>query len=184
EHPDMTATQALLLAQERGILLTPGLGRQQSEFLGVLIQREIEILARAGQLPPMPPELVQAGGMIEIEYSSPLNQLQKAQDGVGIMQTFQQFAPLAEAGHPEVFDIFDPEATARELADINGVPAHILRSPEEMQALAQQKAQQANAQMMIQAAPQAAAAAKDLATAHATAMNAPGPQPGAGGPPA
>jgi hypothetical protein len=152
--------------------------------LGVQIQRELDIAAYAGQLPPMPPELIAAGGMIDIEYSSPLNQLQKAQDGVGILQTFQQLAPLAEAGHPEVYDIFDPEQTARELADINGVPAHILRDPAMVAQIQQQKAAQANAQTLIQAAPQAAAAAKDLATAHSTAMNTPQPQPGAGGPPA
>ena len=185
EHPDMTATQALLLAQERGILLTPGLGRQQSEFLGVMISREIDILAHAGQLPPMPPELIEAGGAIEIEYSSPLNQLQKAQDGVGILQTIQQLATLSEATNdPSVFDIFDPQELARELADVNGVPAHVLRSPEDIAQLQQQKAQAANAQAMVAAAPQAAAAAKDLATARATTLNAPQPQPGAGGPPA
>src|SRR5208282_5487557 len=119
-------------------------------------------------------------GLVKIEYSSPLNQLQRAQDGVGILQTFQGLAPLAEAGHPEVYDIFDPEKTARELAEINGVPAKVMRSADEMAQIAQQKAQQANAQMMVNAAPQAAAAAKDLATAHATAANSPPPQPGVG----
>jgi hypothetical protein len=168
DHPDMTATQALLIAQERGILITPVMGRQQSEFLGVCISRELDLLAHANQLPPMPPELMRAGGVIKVEYSSPLNLLQRAQDGVGILNTFQQLAPYAEAGHPEVFDVFDPMATARELAEINGVPAKVLRDPQEVADIQQQKAQAANAQTLVQAAPQAAAAAKDLASAHAT----------------
>ncbi len=183
EHPDMTATQALLLAQERGILLTPGMGRQQSEFLGNCINRELDVLAHAGQLDslgPMPDKLRQRGGIIKIEYSSPLNRLQRAQDGVGILQTLQQLAPLAEAGHPEIYDIFDPEKTARELAEINGVPAKLLYSPEQMAELQANKQQAQNAQMMVQAAPQAAAAAKDLAQAHATVLNSPQPQPGVG----
>ena len=173
DHPDMTATQALLIAQERGILITPVMGRQQSEFLGVCIARELDILAHAGQLPEMPPELMERGGQIKIEYSSPLNLLQRAQDGVGILNTFQQLAPMAEAGHPEVFDVFDPAATARELAEINGVPAKVLRDADQVAQIQQQKAQAANAQALVQAAPQAAAAAKDLATAHSTMQNLP-----------
>lgn len=185
DHPDMTATQALLLAQERGILLTPGLGRQQSEFLGVMIQRELDILAHAGQLPPMPPELMLVGGMIDIEYSSPLNQLQKAQDGVNIQQSIQQMAKYAEAsGDSSIFKLIDSEKLGREIWDVNGSPADILLSPDELAAKKQQEAQAQNAQALINAAPQAAAAAKDLATAHSTAMNAPPPQPGVGGPPA
>jgi hypothetical protein len=128
----------------------------------------------------MPDKLRQRGGIIKIEYSSPLNRLQRAQDGVGILQTFQQLAPYAEAGHPEVFDIFDPEKTARELAEINGVPAKLLYSPEQMQELQANKQQAANMQQLVQAAPQAAAAAKDLATAHATVLNSPPTQPGIG----
>ena len=173
DHPDMTATQALLIAQERGILITPVMGRQQSEFLGVCIARELDLLAHAGQLPPMPPQLMERGGAIKIEYSSPLNLLQRAQDGVGILNTFQQLAPYAEAGHPEVFDVFDPMATARELAEINGVPAKVLRDKDQVDQIQQQKAQAANAQTLVQAAPQAAAAAKDLASAHSTMANLP-----------
>jgi hypothetical protein len=185
ENPgQMTATEVLERAQEKGALLTPTMGRQQSEFLGPLIQREIDILGHANQFPPMPAELMRIGGQIKIEYSSPLNTYQRAEEGVGILRTFQQLAPLAEAGHPEVFDMFDPEATARELAEINAVPAKVMRSPEQIQQIQAAKQQQMNAQTMIQAAPQAAAAAKDLATARSTVLNSPGPQPGVGGPPA
>lgn len=184
ESPEMTATEALLRAQEKGALLTPTMGRQQSEFLGPLIQRELDLLAHAGQLPQMPPELLMAGGAIKVEYSSPLNRLQRAEDGVGIMQTFQQLSVFAEAGHPEVFDLFDPIATARELAEINGVPAKVLRDDDQVRQIQQQKAQQQNQQALMEAAPQAASAAKDLMTARATALNSPSPQPGVGGPPA
>src|SRR5208282_4369957 len=106
DHPDMTATQALLIAQERGILLTPGMGRQQSEFLGVLIERELELLGHSGQLPEMPPELQQVGGMIKIEYASPLNQLQKAQEGISVQTSIQQMTTYAEAsGDSSIFKI-------------------------------------------------------------------------------
>src|SRR5258708_33669058 len=37
ENPEMTATEALIRSQEKGMLLAPTMGRQQSEFLGPLI---------------------------------------------------------------------------------------------------------------------------------------------------
>ena len=95
DAPQMTATEAMLRAQEKGALLAPTMGRQQSEFLGPLIEREIDILSRAGALPPMPDALVKAGGMVEVEYQSPLNRAQRSEEGVAILRTLESLAPLA-----------------------------------------------------------------------------------------
>jgi hypothetical protein len=175
DSPQMTATEAMLRAQEKGALLAPTMGRQQSEFLGPLIEREIDILARAGVLPPMPDVLREAGGSVDIEYASPLNRAQRAEEGVAIMNTLQAIAPLAQID-PSVMDVFDPEAVARELADINGVPAKVMRSAEKMKALNDQKAQAAQAQQLLEAAPVAASTAKDLAQAQALASSSPSQQ--------
>jgi hypothetical protein len=180
ESPEMTATEALLRAQEKGALLTPTMGRQQSEFLGPLIQRELDLLAHAGQLPPMPEELLQMGGAIKVEYSSPLNRLQRAEEGVGIMNTISQLAPMAEAGHPEVFDFLDFNKVGKKLFEINGGPADLVLDDDHIAQIQQQRQQQANQQALMEAAPQAASAAKDLMTARATALNSPSPQPGVG----
>jgi hypothetical protein len=179
QTPEMTATEALLRAQEKGALLAPTMGRQQSEMLGPLIERELSILAAAGQLPPMPAALRARGGAIRIEYSSPLNQMQKADQGVGILRTIEALTPLAQID-PGVLDIFDPEETARTLADINGVPAKVLRSPEELAALKAQKAQAAQAQALVQALPAITGGVKDLANSASVAGNNPPAQPGVG----
>jgi len=168
EAPQMTATEAMLRAQEKGALLAPTMGRQQSEFLGPLIEREIDILARAGALPPMPRLLVEYGGQVEIEYVSPLNRAQRADEGVAILNTLQAIAPLAQID-PKVMMIFNPEAVARELADINGVPAKVLRSPEQIQAMEDQQAEAAQAQQLLAAAPVASGVVKDLAQAQSLA---------------
>lgn len=172
ETPQMTATEALMRAQEKGALLAPTMGRQQSEFLGPMIEREIDILAMAGVLPPMPPQLLEAGGQIEIEYVSPLNKAQRADEGVAILTTLQQIAPLAQV-NPGVLDIFDSDQIARELADINGMPAKTIRSPEDVAAIKQQKAQAAQAQQLLAAAPVAASALKDVTQAQAMTGSAP-----------
>ena len=176
ENPNMTATQVLQIAEERGILLTPAMGRQQSEFLGNVINREIDILFHAGvldSLGPMPDSLARTGGLIKVEYQSPLNRLQRAQDVIAIQRTLEQLIPVAEAGHPEILDVFDWEKMAREVSDVNGLRSDLLLSPEQMKSLQDQKAQQANAQALVQAAPQAAGAAKNLAQAQQIATSAP-----------
>lgn len=176
ESPNMTATEAMLRAQEKGALLAPTMGRQQSEMLGPLIERELDILARAGVLPAMPEVLREAGGDVEIEYVSPLNRAQRAEEGVAILRTLEAVAPLAQID-PSVMMIFKPEEIARELSEINGVPAKILRSQEEVEEMKAAQAQQAEAQAILQAAPVAANSAKTLAETAQLAGNIPAPLP-------
>ena len=176
ETPNMTATEAMLRAQEKGALLAPTMGRQQSEMLGPLIERELDILSRSGILPPMPEALMERGGEVDIQYVSPLNRSQRAEEGVAILRTLESIVPLAQID-PSVMMIFNPEEIARELSEINGVPAKILRSKEEVAAMKSQQADQAQAQALLQAAPIAANSAKTLAETAQLAGNVPGPLP-------
>jgi hypothetical protein len=162
DQPTMTATEAMLRAQEKGALLAPTMGRQQSEMLGPMIERELDILAYAGALPPMPQELIDAGGNIEVEYVSPLNRAQRAEEGVAIMRTFEAIAPLAQID-PRVMKAFNPVLAARELAEINGMPAKIIRSDEEIDAMDAAEEQQMAAAQLLEAAPVAAQTAKTMA---------------------
>lgn len=173
QEPQITATEAMLRAQEKGQLLAPTMGRIQAELLGPLVEREIDILSMAGVLPPMPPELIRAGGSFKIEYQSPLNQAQRAGVGIAIMQTIQSIAPLAQVD-PSVMQIFDLEKAARMVAEINGMPASLQRTDEELAVLKQQTAQAAQAQQLLAAAPVAASSAKDFAQAQAMAGSSPG----------
>jgi hypothetical protein len=175
QEPAITATEAMLRAQEKGQLLAPTMGRIQTELLGPMIARELDVLAHAGLLPEMPPELKQAGGMVKVDYQSPLNLAQRAAAGVGIMNTLQAIAPLAQFDK-RVTMLFDAVAMARELADINGVPEHTLHSDEEIARKqgAQQQAEQMQA--LLAAAPVAASAAKNFAQAGALAASLPNQQ--------
>lgn len=162
EAPTMTATEAMLRAQEKGALMAPTMGRQQSEMLGPLIERELDILGRAGMLPEMPAELAELGGDVEIEYVSPLNRAQRAEDGVAIMRTFEAVAPMAQVD-PRVLKAYDWVRAARELGEINGMPAKLARSDDEIDAMDDAEAQQMEAAQLLQAAPVAAQTAKTLA---------------------
>jgi hypothetical protein len=176
DAPNMTATEAMLRAQEKGALLAPTMGRQQSEMLGPMIERELDILARAGVLPPMPEAMIERGGEIEIEYVSPLNRAQRAEEGVAILRTLESIIPLAQYD-PSVLMVFDPEMIARELSEINGVPAKILRSREQIESMKMQQAEQAQAEQLLQAAPVVANSAKTMAETAALAGQQPAALP-------
>ena len=148
ENPRMTATEAMIRAQEKGQLLAPTVGRQQSEWLGAVIDRDIDIIMANDMIRPPPDSLIEAGGGIKVDYTSPLSRLRRAEDGVAIMRTLEQLAPLANL-KPEVLDIFDDDAIGREIANINGVPAKIIRSVDAVAAIREErlKAQQAAVEM-------------------------------------
>lgn len=171
EEPAITATEAMLRAQEKGQLLAPTMGRIQSELLGPTITREIDILGHAGVLPPMPDELIEAGGMVKVDYQGPLNQAQRASIGSGILNTINGITPLAQL-EPRVMKRFKIEDMAIELADINGVPARLINTDEEMEQIDAASQQADMAAQLLAAAPVAAGAAKDFAQAGATAAAA------------
>lgn len=139
ENPRMTATEAMIRAQEKGQLLAPTVGRQQSEWLGAVIDRDIDIAMVNGMIRRPPDSLIEAGGGIKVNYTSPLSRLRRAEDGVAIMRTLEQLAPLANL-KPEVLDIFDDDAIGREISDINGVPAKIMRTVDMVSAIREQRA--------------------------------------------
>lgn len=166
ETPRMTATEALIRSQEKGMLLTPTMGRQQSEALGPLIERGLDLLMQHRVLPPMPDALLEAQGEYEISYDSPMSRMQRAEELVGVQRTMELLTPFAQI-NPEVMDIFDPDALAQLTAEVSGVPMPVLRSPDEVTALREQRAQQQQMAQMAEVAPQMAGAVKDIAQAQA-----------------
>jgi len=168
EHPQMTATQVLEIAQQKATLLAPMMGRQQSEDLGPLIEREIDLLARDSRYPwisqDMPDELREAGGRFKIEYRSPLARAMRAQDGVAIQRTLEVL-PEALQVDPNCAFVIDVPGSLRELAEINGVPAKLVR---DVKMVAQLSAQKQQADQLAQVA----AAAPGMSTAALNAAKA------------
>ena len=147
------------------MLLAPTMGRQQSECLGPQIERETDLLMFHRILPPMPPELVEAGGEYEIVYDSPMSRMQRAEELVGVQRTMELLAPFAQID-PEVLDIFDRDELARLTSEVSGVPTTVLRSADAVAAVRAQRRQQEQEAMAIQAAQPIAGAMKDAAQAN------------------
>lgn len=175
DEPQITATEAMLRAQEKGQLLAPTMGRMQAELLGPMVERELDILAVNGALPPMPEELIEAGAQYKIEYQSPLNQAQRAGVGVAVLQGIQGLAALAQFDK-SVVNLVDTHNAARQMLEANGFPASAIRSDDEATAISDAQAQAEQQAQVLAGAPVAASAAKDFAQAQALAGSAPGQQ--------
>jgi hypothetical protein len=164
ESPQMTATEVLQRAQEKGDLLSPSAGRQQSESQGRMIEREIDLLTHAGLIPPMPDILMQAGGDYEIEYTAPLNILQKAGQAASATQLINDAIPLASLD-PSIMDNFDLDEYIQVMREARNAPSRMLHGPDEVKAIRESKAQAAQMQQIVAAAPQVAGSIKDIAQA-------------------
>ena len=173
ENPQMTATQTLELLNERAIHMAPIAGRIESECLGPMTERELDILQRAGQLPPMPPEMIEAQGEYEIEYTSPMRKAMRSSEAIAIARTMEQVLPLAEV-RPEVLDAFDLEAAAIEVAEIQGMPAKLIRDEEQRKAIREARGQQQEDAQLLEAAPIVADTAASLAKLQAAGGVLPG----------
>lgn len=154
ETPTMTATEVLERAREKGALLSPTMGRQQSEFLGPLIDRELDVLALQGLLPPMPQILKDAGGEFDVVYDSPLSRSQKAEEAAGLTRLFGFLQPYVnDTGDVSVFDYFNMDTVIPELADTQAIPARWINGADVVAQKRAQRAEQQNAAMAVEAAP-------------------------------
>ncbi|MEY2875314.1 MAG: hypothetical protein RLZZ373_2685 [Pseudomonadota bacterium] len=176
EHPNMTATQTIELLNERAVIMAPIVGRYESEFFSPVTEREIDLLVHAGQIDQMPPELIEAQGEYKIEFTSPMRRAMRSSEAIAITRTLESITPMAQVD-ASVLDAFDLPEMARELADINGVPAHCIRDAEALAAMKQQRATDAQTAQLLQAAPMVSQTAANLAKLQASG----GLQPGLGG---
>lgn len=164
ETPQMTATEVLERAREKGALLSPTMGRFQAESLGPMIEREFDLLMWQDLIPPPPPELQEAGGMYKIEYDAPLNRAMRSDEAAGAMRTFQWAAEIAaQTQDPSVMDFFDTDTIIPELMAINGAPHRFMRDPNDVQERRAQRQQAQAAQQVTQALPGMAAMLKSAA---------------------
>lgn len=164
DNPQMTATQVLEIARERAVLLAPTMGRLHSEDLGQLIPREIQILASNGMLPEIPEQLAEAADHYEIQYQSSLARALRANDAVAILRTMEA-APTFISLDPNSAYVIDAPAAYREVAEINGVPAKLVRDQKMVAKLAADAAQADQMREMVAAAPDVSTAVLNSAKA-------------------
>jgi len=163
----MTATEVLKKVQDQGIILAPTAGRQQTETLGPLIHRELDLLMRAGKIPPPPPVLVEAQGEYDIVYDNLLTRAQEAEEALGLARTLEAIAPIIQtsANPDRVVRRLDADKILVALARTNALPQDWLRSDDELAAMDQAEQEAAQRQEAIQAGPALGTTVQKLAQA-------------------
>lgn len=168
EAPRLNMMQIMEIVKDKAALLSPIMGRQQSELFGPMTERELDILNEARLLPEMPEALIEAGGEVTIEYMSPMAIAQKAETGVGILRTLEAVTPfLGLPEGKEAMRQFNVAETFKILAEGNNYPAKAMRSKEEVEQLKEQDRQAMDAQQALDAAPVISQSLKSMAEAGA-----------------
>jgi hypothetical protein len=174
ETPTMTATEVIERTNEKGILLAPTVGRQQNEYLGPMIDREIDLLAQQRLIPPMPPALREAKGEYAVVYTSPLTRAMKAQEAAGFMRTLETVKELVAITQDQsLLDPFSFDVAVPAIADIQAVPVSWMATDQQIASKRKGRAQAQARQQQIQAMPAQAAMLKAKAIA---SKSAPPPQ--------
>ena len=175
ENPQMSATEVIERTNEKGILLAPTVGRQQSEYLGPMIDRELDLLSDMKLLPPMPPALLEAKGEYSVVYTSPISRAMRAQEAAGFSRTLEIGLTIVNATQdPSALDFMDFDVALPAIAEIQAMPVSWTCSEEKIAQKRKARAVAAEKQQQIQAAPAAAA----LVKANAVAGKAGAPQAG------
>lgn len=167
EQPEMNIPQVMDRISKESMLLSPTMGRIQSEDLTRSIGREIDIAIEMGLVATsrnapglqMPPELIEAGGGYKITFTSPMAKGMYAEEVSGFMRAVQNAAEVVQlTGDQSHMDHFNFNTAIPEMADYMAVPARWLSNEMQKKEKADAR-QQANTQeaMLKNAAPLASA---------------------------
>lgn len=159
ESPAMTATEVQVRYELMQRLLGPTLGRLQSDFLSPMIERTFMILYRSGKLPQIPEGLDATD--LDIQYTGPLTSAQKVDQAAKVERWLNNMARIAEI-RPDVLDIVDVDAVARDLADVLSVPAKYVRDETKVTTARKQRQHQEQIAQEMAMAEQASIVAKNM----------------------
>lgn len=147
QDPRMTATQVLELAKLSQRILSPVLGRMQTELLDPMVRRVYGIESRTSTFPVAPPEI--QGQSLRIEYVSPVARAQKASESQAILDSFAAAAAMAEV-RPDALDNIDFDAAIRAIFDGNGVPLSIMRPKRQVISIRRERQEQIEEQEQLE----------------------------------
>jgi Bacteriophage head to tail connecting protein len=156
---NVSATEIDARRAESLILLGPVLERVYDEGIKPIIERTFAVTARAGILPPAPPEI--QGKNINIEFVSMLAVAQAAAATSGIERLLQLGGNLAGVD-PAVMDNIDIDYALDKYSDLLHNDPRMIRSPVQLKQIRDQRQQQQQKQEQAEMAEKLAAGAKTL----------------------
>ena len=174
DRRQVTATEIEVRNEEKLLALGPVLERIDNDLLRKLIDNTFEDMLEAGIVPDPPREL--EGVELKVEYMSIISMAQRAQGLLGIQDTVNFAASLAQAQvaagqEPTAMDKINIDETIDDYATKRGVPAPIVRSQDEVQEMRDGRNQQKAQMAAMATAQQAADTAKTLSDTKTTGDN-------------
>lgn len=124
----MTATQTIEISEIVAQRLLSQVARIQVEKIEPMLLRTLDIVERGGLVPARPASL--RGVRVMPRFLSPVERVQRASEARAVLQTWTSAAQIAPV-HPEVFDNYDPDVSARLFGELYGVPPSVMRSVED-----------------------------------------------------
>jgi hypothetical protein len=167
----MTATQVLEMVAKQGVLIQPFADRYETEKLGVMVERELDILMRAGQIDPMPPEMEEAGARPIVVMTNPLARMARAGEASAFTRWVEIGVQAAGAGRPDALDRINFDAGMVGVGEVLGVRPSWIMSDDELADVRAKRAEEEQAKALGEVAPKAAGAALDLARANEIGAN-------------
>jgi len=146
ENRNMTATEVIQRQEEKMRILGPVLGRLQSELLSPLIIRIFNIMLRNGLFMQAPDIL--RSQELNIEYVSPMALAQRSQELQSIIRGLELFGSLAQT--MPVMDYIDENGLIKQVIEILGLPAKMIKSDGQVQQIREERAAEQQQQMEMQ----------------------------------
>jgi hypothetical protein len=166
-NPQMTATEALIRANEKGELLGP-VGTKIQQGLSQNTDAELTILEGKGawrQGSKLEPPGSLGGKNLRPKFNSPLDRIRRSTELVGVRQTLEIAGALAQAGRPDVLDKIDADAILDLSQEITGAPRKMFVKDEVLKQVREQRQQQQQMQQMTEMARAAGEAGNEVVPA-------------------
>jgi len=166
----MSATEFYGRQEVMQRMIGASFGRIYFELLSPVVNRGFNMMERAGAFPPPPNIPREYGGTeIDIVFEGPLARAQRSHDLIAIQRKNEWLQFQMAIGNTSATDLFDADQEGRELAEIAGLPANLVRDPQDVEGVRAAKAQDqrqqqalANASQMMESAGKAAPALKEM----------------------
>lgn len=161
-RPQMTATEFLGFQEENLKLMAPNLVRIQTGGLSPFLARRHNILDRAGQMAPAPPEL--KNRRLVMRYVSPLAKAMALAEGRAVLQVQQAIEQMAITD-PNVRDKFNADIAADKVGESFSAIPGLIRDDKTVASIRQSRAQQQQQAQQLQMQGQTAEIAATVAHA-------------------
>jgi hypothetical protein len=148
EKSRMTTTEVNLRDDDRLRLLSPLIGRMNTELLTPIVAKLLDRMQSEGKMPEnMPSDIANSGGL-GVFFRSQITRAQNLIEAQNVMQWLGAVGQIAQVD-PKAAMVVDTEETVRFLGERHGVMEKLMKTPQKVQE--QEQAMQQQQQQMEEA---------------------------------